>query len=168
MAIHYGDPVWAGAVAEPLFREDLIVVASPGFRERHDIEQPTDLAPLIRLHQSTRPLAWRQWFEAAGVETDLAFQGPRFEQFVMMAQAAAQDLGAALVPRFLVSDELASGRLIELFDIALKLPSAYHLVYPENRTLRPVARAFRDWLHSEVAACMPIHLRPSAMPIDTA
>ncbi|MCA1242701.1 LysR family transcriptional regulator [Stappia stellulata] len=150
-AIHYGDPVWAGAIAEPLFREDVIAVASPGFRDRHRIETPGDLAPVMRLHQSTRPLAWRQWFELAGVETELAFQGPRFEQFVMMAQAAANDFGAALVPRFLVGDELAEGRLVQLFDVVLRLPSAYHIVYPENRTLRPVASAFRDWLHREVA-----------------
>ncbi len=69
----------------------------------------------------------------------------------MMAQAAANDFGAALVPRFLVGDELAEGRLVQLFDVVLRLPSAYHLVYPENRTLRPVAEAFRDWLHREVA-----------------
>jgi DNA-binding transcriptional LysR family regulator len=152
MAIHYGDPVWAGAVAEPLFREDVIAVASPGFRERHRIETPADLAPLLRLHQSTRPLAWRQWFECAGVETDLAFQGPRFEQFVMMAEAAASGLGVALVPGFFVKSELDEGRLVQLFDTVLRLPSAYHLVYPENRTLRPVAERFRRWLKHEVAA----------------
>ncbi|WP_067338601.1 LysR substrate-binding domain-containing protein [Stappia indica] len=152
VAIHYGDPVWAGAVAEPLFREDVIAVASPAFRARHRIRRPEDLAPLLRLHQSTRPLAWRQWFECAGVETELAFQGPRFEQFVMMAEAAANDLGAALVPRFFVAEELASGRLVQLFDTVLRLPSAYHLVYPEDRSLRPVAARFRDWLMGEVSA----------------
>lgn len=151
-AIHYGDPVWAGAVAEPLFREEVVAVSSPSFRARHRILGPADLAGLTRLHQSTRPLAWRQWFEAAGVDTDLAFQGPRFEQFVMMAEAAANDLGAALVPRFFVSEDLASGRLVQLFDTVLRLPSAYHLVYPENRGLRPVAARFRDWLLAEAAA----------------
>ncbi|GGF03458.1 LysR family transcriptional regulator [Stappia taiwanensis] len=154
-AIHYGEPVWAGAIAERLFHEDVIAVASPGFRDRYRIDKPADLAPLMRLHQSTRPLAWRQWFEAAGVETDMAFQGPRFEQFVMMAQAAAHDLGAALVPRFFVGEELADGRLVQLFDTVLRLPSAYHLVYPEDRTLRPVVSAFRDWLIGEVSRDPP-------------
>ncbi|WP_349358827.1 LysR substrate-binding domain-containing protein [Stappia sp.] len=163
-AIHYGDPVWAGAIAEPLFREDVIAVASPRFRDRHRIETPADLAPLMRLHQSTRPLAWRQWFECAGVDTDLAFQGPRFEQFVMMAQAAAHDLGAALVPRFFVAEELDEGRLVQLFDHVLRLPSAYHLVFPENRTLRPIAGAFRDWLHREVARENADEATPELIP----
>ena len=70
----------------------------------------------------------------------------------MMAEAAANDLGAALVPRFFVSEDLASGRLVQLFDTVLRLPSAYHLVYPENRGLRPVAARFRDWLLAEAAA----------------
>tara|TARA_Y100001933_G_scaffold102778_1_gene103470 strand:+ start:326 stop:1225 length:900 start_codon:yes stop_codon:yes gene_type:complete len=155
LAIHYGDPVWAGAVAEPLFREDVIAVASPGFLERHPVATPADLAPVLRLHQSTRPLAWRQWFECAGVETDLAFQGPRFEQFVLMAEASANGLGVALVPRFFVDRDLAEGRLVKLFETELRLPSAYHLVYPENRTLRPVAARFRDWLKGEAAANAP-------------
>jgi DNA-binding transcriptional LysR family regulator len=55
------------------------------------------------------------------------------------------------VPRFFVERELAEGRLLMLFDTVLRLPSAYHLVYPENRTLRPVAARFRDWLKQEAA-----------------
>ncbi len=145
-AIHYGEPVWAGAITETLFQEDVIAVASPRFKQRHAINGPQDLANVVRLHQSTRPLAWRQWFELANVETPAAFQGPRFDQFVTIVQAAMHDLGAALVPRFFIEEELADGRLIALSPLCLKLSSAYHFVYPEDRTLRPVVAAFREWI----------------------
>ncbi len=154
-AIHYGEPVWAGGIVEPLFQEEVIPVASPAFRDRHRIDQPEDLAPVLRLHQSTRPLAWRQWFEAAGVETDVAFQGPRMEQFVMIAQAAVNHFGAALMPRFFIEEELADGRLVQLFDVPLTLVSAYHFVTPDNRALRPVVAAFRDWLRQEARCAAP-------------
>ncbi|MTH97008.1 LysR substrate-binding domain-containing protein [Roseibium sp. RKSG952] len=148
-AIHHGDPVWAGAIAEPLFAEEVVPVASRVFRDRHGIRAPADLAEVPRLQLSTRPLAWRQWFDLAGVETDAAFQGARFEQFVMIAEAAVNHAGAALIPRFFIEAELAAGRLVRLFDLSLKQQTAYYFVYPENRTLRPVVKAFRSWLIEE-------------------
>jgi len=148
-AIHHGDPVWAGALAEPLFPEEVIPVASHGFIDRYSISEPADLLRVPRLQLATRPLAWRHWFDLAGVPTDSAFQGPRFEQFVMISEAAAHDFGAALMPKFFIEDELATGRLVRLFDISLVQRSAYHFVYPEDRTLRPVVAAFRSWLMEE-------------------
>ncbi|GAA0786948.1 transcriptional regulator GcvA [Roseibium denhamense] len=148
-AIHHGDPVWAGAIAERLFDEEVIPVASRAFRDRHDIRDPADLVRVPRLQLATRPLAWRQWFEHVGVETDAAFQGARFEQFVMISEAAIHNMGAALIPRFFVEAELASGRLVQLFDISLDQNTAYYFVYPEGRTMRPVVKTFRQWLMEE-------------------
>ena len=37
------------------------------------------------------------------------------------------------------------------FDIALETPSAFYLVYPEERILTAAMTAFRDWLLAEVA-----------------
>ncbi|MCX2724553.1 transcriptional regulator GcvA [Roseibium salinum] len=151
-AIHHGDPVWAGAIAERLFDEEVVPVASRAFRDRHQIRKPADLARVPRLQLATRPLAWRQWFDLAGVETDTAFQGARFEQFVMISEAAIHHAGAALIPRFFVEAELASGRLVRLFDLSLDQQTAYYFVYPEGRTMRPVVAAFRQWLMEEARA----------------
>ncbi|MBO6756288.1 MAG: LysR family transcriptional regulator [Roseibium sp.] len=148
-AIHHGDPVWAGAIADFLFPEEVIPVGSPVFRDRHNIRVPEDLANVPRLQLATRPLAWRQWFDLAGVAAETAFQGARFEQFVMVSEAAIHHVGAALMPRFFIQDELAAGRLVQLCDLALAQRSAYHFVYPENRTSKPVVTAFRDWLLDE-------------------
>jgi LysR family glycine cleavage system transcriptional activator len=151
-AIHHGDPVWAGAIAEHLFDEEVVPVASRAFRDRHNIRSPADLARVPRLQLATRPLAWRQWFDKAGVETDAAFQGARFEQFVMISEAAIHHAGAALIPRFFVETELASGRLVRLFDLSPDQQTAYYFVYPEGRTLRPVVTGFRQWLMEEARA----------------
>ncbi len=57
----------------------------------------------------TRPTAWPDWFAAAGLDDPRVHRGPRFEQFSMIAQAAVAGIGIALVPRFLIEEELGSG-----------------------------------------------------------
>jgi LysR family glycine cleavage system transcriptional activator len=67
----------------------------------------------------------------------------------MISEAAIHHAGAALIPRFFVETELASGRLVRLFDLSLDQQTAYYFVYPEGRTIRPVVAAFRKWLMEE-------------------
>lgn len=150
-AIHFGAPTWAGAVCEFLMREEVVPVASPGFRARHGIGAPQDLTRVVLLQQSTRPTQWAEWFEHVGIATTVALRGPRAEHFSMIAQAAACGMGAALLPRFLIEQELADGSLEELFPHALVSTDAYYLVYPEARAQTPLVKAFRDWLVAECA-----------------
>lgn len=145
-AIHFGAPHWAGAVCEYLMHEQVVPLCSPGYRTRHGITQLQDLARAVLLQQTTRPTQWADWLEQVGAAGVHALRGPRFEQFAMIAQAAVSGLGAALLPRFLVETEIASGALVELFPQALTSTDAYYLVYPESRAQAPLVRAFRDWL----------------------
>lgn len=69
----------------------------------------------------------------------------------MIAQAAVSGLGAALLPRFLIEGELASGALVALSTDVLTSSEAYYLVYPEARAQTPLVKAFRDWLLAQCA-----------------
>ena len=126
-------------------------MCSPAYREREGIRSPGDLARATLLQQSTRPTAWAEWFASAGVEAGNPLRGPRFEQFAMVAQAAAAGLGAGLIPHFLIADELASGRLELLFPKSLASGGAYYLVYPEHKAETPLLRSFRDWIMDQIA-----------------
>ena len=145
-AIHFGQPHWPGAVCEFLRHEEAVPVCSPAYRERERIRSPQDLAQVTLLQQSTRPTAWAEWFAGAGVQVGNPLRGPRFEQFAMVAQAAVAGLGVALVPHFLIADELASGRLEILFPHSLVSGGSYYLVYPEHKAEAPLVRSFRDWI----------------------
>ncbi len=145
-AIHFGAPHWAGAVCEYLMHEQVVPLCSPGYQAQHGITQLPDLAKAVLLQQTTRPTQWADWLEQVGADGVHALRGPRFEQFAMIAQAAVSGLGAALLPRFLVETEIASGALVELFPQALTSTDAYYLVYPESRAQAPLVRAFRDWI----------------------
>lgn len=148
-AIHVGQPVWAGGVLEHLMDEVVVPVARPDWLAGRGLSTPADLAGLPIVHQSTRPSAWAEWFASVGVTTEAAWRGPRFDQFTMVAEAAASGLGAALVPRFLIEEELASGRLVVLFPATLATHSAYYVVHPAAKGRSALLRAFEEWIVAE-------------------
>jgi LysR family glycine cleavage system transcriptional activator len=137
---------WAGTQAVRLLDEDVVPVCSPHWLQGQPGLSPEVIASLPLLQQSTRAMAWRQWFDAQGVTAAQALAGPRFELFSMTAAAAACGMGLALLPRLLISAELASGDLVVACDRALANQRAYYLVQPEGSDNPPVTRIFLDWL----------------------
>ena len=83
---------------------------------------------------------------AAGVPAVGDLAGPRFEHFHMVIQAAVAGLGLALMPEFLVREELDNGRLLAPFDLSIPSHHAYYVVYPEEKESTFAVRAFRDWI----------------------
>ena len=69
----------------------------------------------------------------------------------MLAQAAVSGGGVAMMPRFLVAQELASGALVIPVDRPLQSRLAYYLVYPHDRLGYPRFRLLRDWIVAEAA-----------------
>lgn len=151
-AIHFGSPVWPGAVSYPLFGEEMIPVCSPRLLEKQPCREARDLARLTLLHQSKRHAAWQRWFETAGVPDVDAMGGPRFDLFSMLVEAACAGLGVALVPRFLALSELESGELVCPFDIALRSEMGYHLVHPDPPSSNPALQRFTEWMLAEAGA----------------
>jgi LysR family glycine cleavage system transcriptional activator len=147
--IHFGHPDWPGAAFHRLMGESIVPVASPALLKRLAIAEPADVLRAPLLQQATRPQAWGEWLAAQGIDPASGRAGPSFEQFAMVAQAAVAGLGMAIVPRFLVEEELASGQLVQPFARPVESGQAYWLVYPENRADRPALAAFRDWLLDE-------------------
>jgi DNA-binding transcriptional LysR family regulator len=117
--------------------------------------EPAALAALPLLQQSTRPLAWRQWFDAMGVDAPRALDGPRYELFSMLAQAATLGMGVALITPLLIEAELASGQLVVACPRALRGERAYYLVQPAQQAPSPALVAFGAWLQTVVGATDP-------------
>lgn len=137
---------WAGTRAVRLMDEDVVPVCSPGWLAAQGPLSPQALAQLPLLQQTTRPDAWRRWFEAMAVSAPNALAGPRFELFSMTAAAATCGLGVALVPRLLIEAELARGELCLACQHGPASERAYYLVSPERASERPAAGLFRDWV----------------------
>lgn len=142
---------WAGTQADRLFDEEVLPVCSPALLRGGRPLPPRALADMPLLQQSTRPEAWRQWFDAQGVDAEHALAGPRYELFSMQASAAEAGLGVALMPTLLVQEELDAGRLAVACNRPLSGMRAYYLVRPDAQE-RPALTVFRDWLLARVSA----------------
>jgi DNA-binding transcriptional LysR family regulator len=145
-AIHFGNPVWPGAITHHLFGEEMMPVCSPRLLGGRKKVKPGELARLTLLHQSARAEAWRHWLVQAGIHDAACMRGQRYEFFSMLVEAARAGLGVALMPRFLVLNELASGELVIPCDIALRNEKGYYLVYPEYKQGSPLLEVFQQWL----------------------
>lgn len=145
-AIHFGSPVWPGAVTQHLFGEEMTPVCSPRMLGGRAHVQPEELARFTLLHQSARAEAWRHWFAQAGIHDANCMKGQRYELFSMLVEAARAGLGVALVPRFFVLHELAIGELVIPCELSLKNEKGYYLVYPESKQSSPLLKVFESWL----------------------
>ena len=145
-ALHFDHPLWTGVTKIDLFEEKLVPVISPAYFDVLKIISPTDLLDLPLLHKLSRPEAWQHWFEAAGFPYAPKDLGMHFDMYGMVIEAARAGLGAGLVPRFYVDNEIYRHDLVVPFDIELKHEKRYCLVYPEHKQDSPVVQVFRDWL----------------------
>lgn len=150
-AIYAGDGHWPGAQTQLILREQLVPVCAPSLIAPRKKLAVVQLADYPLLQQTTRPYAWRRWFEAAGVQAVSDVQGPRFEQFSMSVQAAMQGMGIALVPDLLIEEELAQGRLVRAVPDAFASDRAYYFAVPERRPVADAVRRFGAWLQEQAA-----------------
>lgn len=155
IAIHYGQPVWARASCIYLCGEAVLPVCSPKLLDEAagDKELSSDwLTSQPLLHLATRPKLWSQWFELANVQADEAYRGHRFDQFAMIIEAALAGMGYALVPRYLIEQELRIGTLKVAVDLPMETENSYYVVTPETKQTLPLAIQFTEWLLGQVGS----------------
>lgn len=152
-AIRYGDGNWEGVVCDYIDGRHFILVCSPDYHRRHPLRIPEDTAHAPRLLHGQAEQVWAQWAQCYGVRGLHALGGPRFEQYSVLFQAAQAGLGLALVPAFLVADNLAAGTLIEPIAAPIEVDQGHYLCYfPERIETRPPLAQFRRWVLSQVEA----------------
>jgi DNA-binding transcriptional LysR family regulator len=163
-ALYFGQPDWPGTQADYLFDEVLLPVGSPALvGERAEIP-PSEVAELRLLHLVTRPDAWRRWFDAAELGGTNVIRGPRFDIQSTLISAASSGLGVALLPEFLISDQLQSRKLRILSGLTLKSIGSYYFACPEEKSENPLLSSFRTWLLSQARTSVGSHPLPTSNP----
>jgi DNA-binding transcriptional LysR family regulator len=150
VAFHYGPALWPGAICHRLMEEDIVPVCAPALLGGKPLADPHALAQFHLLQLSTRPQAWNEWLHAVGADEVTVNIGARFEHFYMMIQATVAGLGVAVLPQFLVEEELQSGRLMVALERPVHSQHAYYLVHPATKTDLYKVRVFREWLLKQV------------------
>ncbi len=148
-ALHFGEPDWPGTDRLLLKLERVLPVCAPGLLPHDTPTSPSDLLKLPLLHIQTRPKAWQEWFQQMGVDAAHPLPGTVHDQFNTINQAALHGLGVALLPNYLIEQDLATGRLIAAFPDAVETMGAYYLVWPRDKSNDDALRQFRHWLASQ-------------------
>jgi LysR family glycine cleavage system transcriptional activator len=152
-AIRYGRGQWPGLRADWLTADELFPVCSPALLTGDKpLRCPQDLANQTLLHSSGGyDDDWRLWLTAAGLPPNISKQpGLTFDMIFMTLQAAIDGIGVAMARTTYVEGDLAKGRLVVPFKIALPADAGFYLVSPEAKAESPKLRAFRQWLIASV------------------
>src|ERR1700761_2232584 len=152
-AIRYGRGHWPGVRADWLTADELFPVCSPALLTgNRPLKCPQDLADHTLLHTSgVYDDDWRLWLTAAGLPTDISKPpGLTFDLILMTVQAALDGIGVAMGRTSYVEADIAKGRLVVPFKIALPTDAGFYLVSPEGAAEPPKLRAFRQWLLATV------------------
>jgi DNA-binding transcriptional LysR family regulator len=147
-AIFYGVPDWPGTDRLLLRHEQVLPVCAPSILPG-GMPDAAALRRLPLMHIETRPRAWADWFDHMGVGDGGPIPGATYDQFSTIIQAALMGLGVALLPDYLIEQELASGRLTACAARPVEARGAYYLVWPQARARHPALKSLRDWLATQ-------------------
>jgi len=150
VAIHFGQPQWPRAHCEYLMDETVIAVCAPSWIEvgRKTLRlQDINTSPLIQ--HTTRPHLWREWLTEAGGSTNKALAGARFEYYSLVIEAAVAGIGVAVLPKFLIRNELRRGLLVQAHPHRYICNEKYFAVYPEKYSDNINIRDIVSWLKTE-------------------
>tara|TARA_B110000467_G_scaffold110193_1_gene100506 strand:- start:166 stop:1062 length:897 start_codon:yes stop_codon:yes gene_type:complete len=156
-AIHFGQSDWSQANSTFLMPEESIPVCAPSLFNQAKLANVANvcssLVNLPLLHIATRPDAWSQWFDEHNLSTNAPLksnvkQGMHFEQFSIATNAAIAGLGVALLPKFLIKNELKRGELKIICDrpLSTNTDKGYYLVTPNDKLTYAPVIAFKQWL----------------------
>jgi LysR family glycine cleavage system transcriptional activator len=155
ISIRYGaEADWPGFECIELMRSEVFPVCSPGYKGNvGGISSPKDLRRATLLRLPRQP--WKPWFKAAGLDFEEPHQGPLFSDAALMLDAAAQRQGVALARSALVEHDLATGRLVRLFDISIPTEFAYYVICQTATAQREEIASFIDWLAERARHALP-------------
>lgn len=150
--VRFGDRLEADMVSLPIgptMRS--VVVGSPAFFARHVAPQkPEDLhgLPCIR-HRYPSGSMYRWELERGGIAQEIEVNGPlTLGDVSLMIGPALQGLGLAYVFEDMVSEHLASGRLVQVLADWCPYYPGLHLYYPSRRHVPAALKAFIDFVRN--------------------
>jgi LysR family transcriptional regulator, glycine cleavage system transcriptional activator len=143
--IQYGTGNWAGFRSHRLTQEHLVPVCAPA----HSLRVPDDLADQRLLHVLGYQEGWGLWLKAAGARGVDAGRGVQLDNSLTALELARHGGGVALGRTSLIAKDLAEGRLVAPFDLALASAEGFHLLEPSLGKGHAKAARLVEWLSAE-------------------
>lgn len=159
IAIRFGSGRYRQTRSERLFEAAIAPVANPKLLAKmgrpktpHDLFAQT----LCHVECTTEGMLWpnwRMWMAAAGIDDFDDSRCVAFTDTSHVVEAVIDGGAVGLVDLAMIRNELAEGRLVQLFDIGVSVADdyAYHIVYPEGAAQDPRVLSFCNWMLRELA-----------------
>ena len=144
-AIRFGLGTWPDLKSEYLFDEELVTVCSQQYLHYFKRDFASAIQQATLLHTTTRPDAWVKWSNDHSIKIDIP-EVVGFQDFFITIQAAILGQGVAIVPSFLVQNELSEGRLFDPTGLRTKSERSYYFVTNEENSQREPIIQLKNWL----------------------
>jgi LysR family glycine cleavage system transcriptional activator len=157
VGIRFGGGKYEGLYVEKLFDEAAIPLISPQMWQSLDMKPDETVFERISLLHDDSSIflagakQWTDWFEASGMDPKRAERGSHFSHADHGIEAAVDGAGIILARLGLAWRDIAAGRLIAPFDIALPVQGGFYFVCPEKNLQSEKVLAFLGWLRDEAA-----------------
>lgn len=135
-----------------LFGREVLLVSAPSYWQKTGY--PKTIAALangIMLEHPQTPFHWRHFADSRGEPELDAHHVTRFGYYTMVIRAALAGQGMALIPRALVLDELAAGRLVSPAGCRYRSDFGYWFAKTHGVVPTLAMQIFETWLMAEVA-----------------
>lgn len=165
LAIRARTPPDSGLVARPLEDAALVVVAAPGYLQRHrKLRSLPDLAhheclPFIQPNTGL-PVPWLLQVDGRLVEHAVSGRLRCTDDILGPVTLARSGAGVLQTYRFLVADDLREGRLVELLPDLAGASRPFSLLYPAGRFMPLRVRVLVDYLVGKLATGRATRLSP--------
>lgn len=130
---------------EPLWEDEIVLVTPPGlFEGEFHLEELFHLPLIVREEGSGTWFTVKKALEEQGLSLEKLNIVAELGSTEAVKQAVKAGLGGAFVSERAVKEELAQG-LVQRLALPLNIKRHFYLVFPEGRTLPPVAQIFVDF-----------------------
>ncbi len=131
--------------SQKLMDEELIIVAVPQIGET--VKKLDDIEKITIIHDDSIIYTWQKWFSDNNLTQSDHNAGLHFKASHFAIDAALAKLGAALTCKHLATAELATGRLIQIFEkIENSAQPSYYLIAPEPQWRQKKVQDFVQWI----------------------
>lgn len=160
LALRIGRLTDSSLMARKLCDSDRAVCCSPAYAKQHGLPRSVDdLASHASIDYANAHASrlWRFEPDRAGGEPRVVETRSRIvvNNGEAIRDMAVAGLGLIVLPRFIVAEALADGRLIDALPTAVPVPDAIYAVYPPTRHMPRKLRAMIDHLAAGFAGTPP-------------
>jgi DNA-binding transcriptional LysR family regulator len=143
VAVRIGELEDSSLIARKCGDVTLKLTASPGFLAMHGIPPSLDELPSFPCLVDATPRHGHRWPIGRRINVD----GPvTANDGEIVRQMTLVGLGISFLPDFFVEDDIAAGRLVDLFASELRQQIGIYTLLPARRQITPAARAFADFV----------------------